>query len=418
MSGYIISPCTSLSGEVTVHTAKNAVLPLLACGLLTKEPLTVRNVPNLTDVKNMLALLADCGCESEWDGSTVRICAKEARLPASEEKMRALRASVLVMGPLMARIGKASVSFPGGCAIGQRPIDLHRKGLCALGAEEAEENGKTYLKGRLRGGNVYLDLPSVGATENIIMAAAAADGITRIENAAKEPEIADLCRCLCEMGAKIKGAGTGTIRIEGVRALGSADYTPIPDRIEAATYACAVAGCGGRVLIRGARAEHMRAVIFKLCEMGVKMCESEEGLFVSGRARKPVEVRTLSYPGFPTDAQAIMMAVASGVNGTSVFMETVFENRFMHVSELTRMGARIRVENRVAVVEGVKRLHGARVAGSDLRAGAALMLAGLTAEGETLLTDEEEHIPRGYQNLPEALNSIGASIREAKGDEG
>lgn len=413
MSSYIISPCSSLNGEIEVHTAKNAVLPLLACGLMTKEPLTVRNVPDLTDVHNMLLLLRDCGCEAMNENGTVTICAKNPRMPTSEEKMRALRASVLVMGPLMARTGRASVSFPGGCAIGQRPIDLHRKGLMALGAEEITENGKTYLEGRLVGKSVYLDLPSVGATENIVMAAATAEGITRIENAAKEPEIADLCRCLCEMGARIRGAGTGTIVIEGVKELKGADYTPIPDRIEAATYACAAAGCCGRVMIKGARAEHMRAVIYKLCEMGMQTRESPEGLLVSGRARKPIEVRTLSYPGFPTDAQALMMAVSCQAAGTSVFMETVFENRFMHVSELTRMGARIRVENRVAVVEGVKRLRGASVTGSDLRAGAALMIAGLMAEGETLLIDEEEHIPRGYQRLPEALAALGARITKA-----
>ncbi|MGN0745158.1 MAG: UDP-N-acetylglucosamine 1-carboxyvinyltransferase, partial [Aristaeellaceae bacterium] len=312
--------------------------------------------------------------------------------------------------PLLARTGYARVALPGGCAIGQRPIDLHIKGMQALGAEAQLTPGSVTLQGTLRGGNIYLDFPSVGATENIILAATLAKGSTRIENAAKEPEIIDLCAFLNDMGAKISGGGTGTIFIEGQESLHGCTYRPIPDRIEAGTLLCAAAMTEGSVLLRGVRPDHMRAVLFKLMETGVTLRESAAGLRLSGRASTPIQVRTLAYPGFPTDMQAPMMALALTLRGTSVFLETIFENRFMHAREMTRLGANIRIEDRIALVTGGHALAGATVSSTDLRGGAALMLAGLAAEGETILQDPSGHIARGYENLPEMLCRLGADV--------
>lgn len=412
MNTYIVSQSPGLSGEVEINTAKNAVLPILAASLLTQEPLSILRVPNLTDVQTLIHILSDCGADVTESESTVTAFAKNPHNPSDEDSIRRMRASVLVMGPLLARTGYARVALPGGCAIGQRPIDLHVKGMQALGAEVEISSGSVTLKGKLKGGNVYLDLPSVGATENIIMAATLADGITRIENAAKEPEISDLASCLTQMGAKIMGAGTGTIWVEGVKALTGCTYQPIADRIEAGTLACAAAITKGSVLLQGARPEHMRAVLFKLQEAGVQVKESRSGLRISGRAAHPFELRTLSYPGFPTDMQAPMMTVALSVKGTSVFLETIFENRFMHAQELKRMGARIRLDNRVAVIEGGAMLTGAPVTVTDLRAGAALMLAGLIAQGQTEISDPGGNIARGYADLPEKLNRLGAKVEE------
>lgn len=410
MTTYAVSQSPGLSGEVQINTAKNAVLPILAAALLTGSPLSIRRVPHLTDVQTLIGILRDCGAEVTQEEGTVTAFAKEPHNPSDEESIRRMRASVLVMGPLLARTGFSRVALPGGCAIGQRPIDLHVKGMQALGADVELSAGSVTLKGKLRGGNVYLDLPSVGATENILMAASLAQGVTRIENAAKEPEIVDLAGCLSLMGAKITGAGSGTIWVEGVKELNGCIYQPIADRIEAGTLACAAAITKGSVLLRGARPEHMRAMLFKLQEAGVQVREGRDGLRILGRAVHPFELRTLSYPGFPTDLQAPMMAVALSVKGTSVFLETIFENRFMHAQELKRMGARIRVDNRVAVIEGGTPLTGATVTCTDLRAGAALILAGLIAQGRTLIADPQESVPRGYADLPEKLNSLGASI--------
>ena len=410
MATYRIRHCEQLRGEVSIHSAKNAVLPLMCACLLTREPLVLEHVPELTDVHTLLDILADCGVSMRRDGDTLTLWAEEPRSPAVPDLLSRMRASVLVMGPLLARTGYARVTLPGGCAIGQRPIDLHLKGMEALGAHVQLTPGSVTLQGKLRGGNVYLDFPSVGATENILLAAALAEGITRIENAAKEPEIVDLCGCLAEMGAAITGAGTGTITVEGREALHGCTWRPIPDRIEAGTILCASAMTEGSVLLRGIRADQMQAVLFKLMETGVTLRETPAGLRLTGRASQPIQVRTLAYPGFPTDMQAPMMALALRLRGTSVFMETIFENRFMHAQEMVRLGANIRIEDRIALVSGGSMLSGTTVTSTDLRGGAAMMLSGLAAEGETILRDPAGHIARGYEDLPGMLCSLGASI--------
>nr|MBR4280337.1 UDP-N-acetylglucosamine 1-carboxyvinyltransferase [Clostridia bacterium] len=410
MATYRIRHCEQLRGEVSIHSAKNAVLPLMCACLLTREPLVIEHVPQLTDVQTLLEILTDCGVSMRWDGDTLTLWAEEPRSPTVPDLLSRMRASVLVMGPLLARTGYARVSLPGGCAIGQRPIDLHLKGMEALGAHAQMTPGSVTLQGKLCGGNVYLDFPSVGATENILLAAALAEGVTRIENAAKEPEIMDLCGCLEKMGAGISGAGTGTITVEGRSQLHGCTWRPIPDRIEAGTILCASAMTEGSVLLRGVRTEHLRSVLFKLAETGVNLRETPAGLRLTGRASQPVQVRTLAYPGFPTDMQAPMMALALRLRGTSVFMETIFENRFMHAREMVRLGANIRIEDRIALVSGGSMLSGTTVTSTDLRGGAAMILAGLAAEGETILRDPAGHIARGYEDLPGMLNTLGAQI--------
>lgn len=410
MATYRIRHCEQLSGEVNVHSAKNAVLPILCAGLMTREPITIERVPMLTDVDTLVEILTECGVNMSRNRDALTLWSDDPHSPTSENLLSRMRASVLVMGPLLARTGYARVALPGGCAIGQRPIDLHIKGMQALGAEAQLTPGSVTLQGQLRGGNVYLDFPSVGATENIILAAVLAKGSTRIENAAKEPEIVDLCAFLTEMGARISGSGTGTIFIEGQESLHGCTYKPIPDRIEAGTILCAAAMTEGSVLLRGARPDHMRAVLFKLMESGVTLRESSAGLRLSGRASQPIQVRTLAYPGFPTDMQAPMMALALKLRGTSVFLETIFENRFMHAREMARLGASIRIEDRIALVNGGHVLAGATVGSTDLRGGAAMMLAGLAAEGETILQDPQGHIARGYENLPAMLRELGADV--------
>lgn len=410
MATYRIRHCEQLSGEVNIHAAKNAVLPILCAGLMTREPITIERVPMLTDVDTLIEILSECGVNMSRNRDELTLWSDDPHSPTSENLLSRMRASVLVMGPLLARTGYARVALPGGCAIGQRPIDLHIKGMQALGAEAQLTPGSVTLQGKLHGGNVYLDFPSVGATENIILAAVLADGSTRIENAAKEPEIVDLCAFLTEMGAKISGGGTGTIFIEGRERLHGCTYRPIPDRIEAGTILCAAAMTEGSVLLRGVRPDHMRAVLFKLMEAGVTLRESAAGLRLSGKASQPVQVRTLAYPGFPTDMQAPMMALALKLRGTSVFLETIFENRFMHAREMVRLGASIRIEDRIALVNGGHVLAGASVSSTDLRGGAAMMLAGLAAEGETVLHDPAGHIARGYENLPGLLRELGADV--------
>ncbi len=412
MATYRIRHCERLQGEVTVHSAKNAVLPLMCASLLTREPMTIERVPVLKDVETLVEILSECGVNVRRNGPELTLWSDEPVSPHSETLLSRMRASVLVMGPLLARTGYARVALPGGCAIGQRPIDLHIRGMQALGAQATTTPGSVTLQGELTGGNVYLDFPSVGATENILLAAVLAKGSTRIENAAKEPEIVDLCTCLNEMGARITGGGTGTITIEGQKELHGCTYRPIPDRIEAGTILCASAMTEGSVLIRGARPEHLRAMLHKLTETGVVLHEDSAGLRLSGRAREPVHVRTLAFPGFPTDLQAPLMALSLGLKGTSVFLETIFENRFMHAREMARLGANIRIEDRIALVEGGRPLAGAPVTSPDLRGGAALMLAGMLAEGETLLSDPSGHIARGYENLPAMLRSLGAQVEE------
>ena len=412
MASYLIRHSPRLSGEVEVSAAKNAVLPILAAGLLTEDPLIVRQVPHITDVEMLLQILRDCGAEVSRSGSDVSVCAMQPQSPHHEETMRRLRASILILGPILARTGSACVGLPGGCAIGQRPIDLHMKGLQALGAQVHAVGGMRQLSGRLTGARIYLDLPSVGATENLMMAATLAQGDTTIENAAKEPEVVDLANCLNLMGARIAGAGTGTVTVHGVERLHGAVYHPIPDRVEAGTLLCASAITEGSVLVRGACAEHVRSLLFKLQETGVGIRETPCGIRLSGTAIAPFELRTLAYPGFPTDMQAPMTVVALKCHGQSLLQETVFENRFMHVAELARLGARIRVENNVAMVDGGTELKGGVLKSTDLRAGAAMMPAGLIATGETILQDPSGHIERGYQDLPEKLRSLGADIEK------
>lgn len=408
MPQYQIGLSPKLSGEVKVGTAKNAVLPILAATLLTQEEIVLHEMPELTDVSHMLSILRGCGAEIKTEGRDALIRAFCAESPDESGLERTMRASVLILGPLVARTGECHLSMPGGCAIGQRPIDLHLKGMQRLGAKVEIQGGMAHVTGELRGANIYLDFPSVGATENLVMAASLARGVTRIENAAKEPEITDLCRFLSVMGARIAGAGTANIIVEGVESLHGAEYTPIPDRIEAGTLACAAALTEGSVLLEGARTDHMRALLFKLTESGVICQEDARGLRLRGKARHPMEARTLSYPGFPTDMQAPLMVVATQTHGLSVFLETIFENRYMHVVELKRLGARIRVEGQLALIDGGKPLNGAHVTATDLRAAAALMLAGLVSQGKTLVSDPAGHLMRGYEGLEEKLAQLGA----------
>ena len=408
MAQYAVRESPPLRGEIPISTSKNAVLPIMCGALLTGDDVRIERPPDLTDVKTLCSLMTACGCSVKQEAHALILNARTLKEPQDEEDVRKMRASVLVLGPLLARLGEARIPLPGGCAIGQRPIDQHLKGMSALGAKVRFDHGGVTLSGHLRGAVIYLDMPSVGATENLLMAATLASGTTRIENAAKEPEIVDLAAFLNAMGAKISGAGTSTIVIEGVRALHGASWQPISDRIEAGTMACACAITGGELLLAGARAEHLRSLLFKLSEAGVHIKDTSGGLMIFGRAKQPFEIRTMVYP---TDLQAPMMAVACKTPGTSVFLETIFENRFMHAAELARLGAHIRVENRVAVVEGTPYLTGAAVRATDLRAGAALILAGLCAEGETLVDDAGGHIDRGYCRIEEKLSAVGGRIK-------
>ena len=414
MAHYAVRESPPLRGEIPISTSKNAVLPIMCGALLTDGDVRILQPPGLTDVTTLCSLLAACGCRVSRERGALILTAGALHSPQDEEDVRKMRASVLVLGPLLARLGEARIPLPGGCAIGQRPIDQHIKGMSALGAKVVFDHGGVTLTGRLRGAVIYLDMPSVGATENLMMAATLAEGTTRIENAAKEPEIVDLAAFLGSMGAKIAGAGTSTVTVEGVASLHGTSWQPIADRIEAGTMACACAITGGELLLRGARAEHLRSLLFKLSEAGVHIQDTPGGLMVFGRAKQPFEIRTMVYPGFPTDLQAPMMAVACKTPGTSVFLETIFENRFMHAAELARLGAHIRVENRVAVVEGTRQLTGAPVRATDLRAGAALILAGLCAEGETLVDDEGGHIDRGYCHIEEKLSQVGGDVRRVE----
>ena len=411
MAHYAVRESPPLRGEIPISTSKNAVLPIMCGALLTQDDVRIENPPDLTDVHTLSSLLEACGCKVAKEKDALIITADAFKNPQDEEDVRKMRASVLVLGPLLARLGEARIPLPRGCASGQRPIDQHLKGMSALGAKVAFDHGGVTLSGRLRGATIYLDMPSVGATENLLMAATRAEGTTRIENAAKEPEIVDLAAFLTSMGARISGAGTSTLTIEGVHSLHGTSWQPISDRIEAGTMACACAITGGELLLRGARADHLRSLLFKLSEAGVHIHDTPGGLMVFGRAKQPFEIRTMVYPGFPTDLQAPMMAVACKTPGTSVFLETIFENRFMHAAELSRLGAHIRVENRVAVVEGTPYLTGAPVTATDLRAGASLILAGLCAEGETIIDDTGGHIARGYDRIEDKLQNVGGNVR-------
>ncbi|MBM7853728.1 UDP-N-acetylglucosamine 1-carboxyvinyltransferase [Desulfohalotomaculum tongense] len=412
MEKLLVRGGNPLKGTIKVSGAKNAVLPIIAATLLTAEQCRVCDIPKLTDVYTIAAVLQNLGAAVEIDNDELRVSAAEIKSSeAPYEYVRRMRASFLVMGPLLARTGKARISLPGGCAIGTRPIDLHLKGFHALGAEIRYGRGCIEAEAKkLIGSRVYLDFPSVGATENIMMAAALAQGVTTIENSAEEPEIVDLANFLNSMGAGIKGAGTKVIRIEGREKLHGTAHGVIPDRIEAGTYMVAAAITGGDVLVNNVIADHLKPVVAKLQEAGVEVTEEESGIRVRSNGRlKGVDIKTMPYPGFPTDMQAQMMALMTVARGTSVITETVFENRFMHVSELKRMGAKIKTEGHTAIVYGTEKLTGARVKASDLRAGAALIIAGLAAEGETEVGNIN-HIDRGYYRIEEKLKSIGADI--------
>jgi UDP-N-acetylglucosamine 1-carboxyvinyltransferase len=403
-----------LSGTVKVEGAKNAVLPVIAATLLASDGKSViRDVPTLSDVYTINEVLRHLNAEVQFENNQVIVDAsKELKVEAPFEYVRKMRASVLVMGSLLARNGHARVALPGGCAIGSRPIDQHLKGFEAMGAKVKVGNGfiEASVEGRLQGAKIYLDFPSVGATENIMMAASLAKGTSILENAAKEPEIVDLANFLNKMGAKVRGAGTGTIRIEGVDALYGAEHNIIPDRIEAGTFMVAAAITGGNVLVKGAVPEHLTSLIAKMEEMGVNFKEEEDGIRVLGPDHlKAVDIKTMPHPGFPTDMQSQMMALLLRAKGTSMITETVFENRFMHVEEFRRMNGDIKIEGRSVVMNGPSNLQGAEVAATDLRAAAALILSGLVADGITRVT-ELKHLDRGYVNFHSKLASLGADI--------
>ena len=413
----IISGRNRLQGTVKIDGAKNSALSIMAATLLTKDVCILRNVPRLTDVDTMAAVIRKLGIKVEWRGeNTLYIDSDDFNnYEAPYELVKMMRGSILVMGPLLARLKKAKISLPGGCAIGARPVDFHLKGFEALGAQVEVEKGYIEAKvDKLKGDDIYLDFPSLGATENIMMAACLAEGITTIENAAKDPEVVELGHFLNKMGAKVEGLGTDLIRIEGVKELHGIDYTIIPDRIEAGTYMIAAAITGGDVLIEKADPLLLKPLIVKLEEAGVRI-ELEKSLIkVIGPSRvKAVDIKTLPFPGFPTDMQAQFMALSCVAKGTSVITETVFEKRFVHIGDLIRMGADIKVEGHSAIIKGVKKLSAAPVMASDLRGGAALVLAGLVAEGTTELS-RIYHLDRGYVKLEEKLNSLGADIRRVK----
>jgi len=401
-----------LRGHIRVSGAKNAVLKLMAASLLTREPCVIRNVPYIGDVLNMIEVLEGLGARCQLDGDVLYIEARDLHPEAPRDAVRRMRASIQVMGPLLGRLGEVKIAQPGGCAIGARPVDLHLAGLRALGAVIDERHG--YIHGRaakLQGAEIHLDLPSVGATENLMMAAAVADGETVIRNAAREPEIIEVQNFINCMGGRVRGAGTDTIRIRGVAGpLGGVDYTVIPDRIEAGTLAVCAAVCGGDVTLSPVILEHMEIVAAKLVEAGAGVEVNGETLRVFGDGvLKPLHIRSQPYPGFPTDMQPQVVAMLTRALGTSIVTETIYSSRFKHVDELRRMGADITVDGRVAVVRGPCRLSGARVEASDLRAAAALVVAGLAAEGETVI-EGLEHLDRGYEDLAGKLAAVGAKI--------
>jgi len=410
-----------LNGTVKVEGAKNAVLPVIAATLLASDGKSIiKSVPTLSDVFTINEVLRFLNADVTFANNEVTVDAsKELSVEAPFEYVRKMRASVLVMGSLLARNGHARVALPGGCAIGSRPIDQHLKGFEAMGAKVQVGNGfiEASVEDRLHGAKIYLDFPSVGATENIMMAATLAKGTTIIENVAKEPEIVDLANFLNAMGAKVRGAGTGTLRIEGVEKLYGAEHTIIPDRIEAGTFLVAAAITGGNVLVQGAVPEHLSSLIAKMEEMGVVFKEEEDGLrVISAENLKAVDIKTMPHPGFPTDMQSQMMALLLRAKGTSMITETVFENRFMHVEEFRRMNGDVKIEGRSVIMNGPTNLQGAEVAATDLRAAAALILSGLVAEGITRVT-ELKHLDRGYVNFHEKLAGLGADIERVTEEE-
>ncbi|GAA0634219.1 UDP-N-acetylglucosamine 1-carboxyvinyltransferase [Halomonas beimenensis] len=420
MDKLIITGNGPVDGEVWASGAKNAALPILCATLLADEPVTIRNLPHLQDITTTLELLGHMGVQAvmgehmsiQLDGSQVRDC------HAPYELVKKMRASILVLGPLLAHHGHADVSLPGGCAIGSRPVDLHIRGLEAMGAEIRVEGGyiRARVDGRLKGATIFFDTVTVTGTENLLMAAALAEGTTVLENAAREPEVVDLAECLIKMGARIRGHGTDTIVVEGVERLHGAEHDVMPDRIETGTFLVAAALSRGRVKVRNTRADILEAVLAKLEEAGATITTGEGfiALDMHGKRPKAVNVRTAPYPAFPTDMQAQFVALNAVAEGTARVVETIFENRFMHVQELNRMGARIALEGNTAVVTGVETLSGAPVMATDLRASASLVIAAMMAEGETLV-DRIYHIDRGYECIEEKLQLLGARIRRIPG---
>ena len=406
-----------LSGEVCISAAKNSVLPIIAASILSGEKCIIENTPMLEDVFVISDVLKSIGASIYFDRETSKMTidtSEVCQCEPSSELVKKIRASFLIMGPMIARFGKVRISLPGGCNIGTRPIDLHLKGFTALGAEVSVGHGYVEANAsKLLGAKIYLDFPSVGATENIMMAAVLAEGETVIENAAAEPEIEDLSKFLISMGANINGAGTDTIRIIGVKRLKGTTHKPIGDRIEAGTFMAAAAITKSKIRINGINEQHVKPVIAKLTEMGVVIISDGDGIFVDGeKILKPVDIKTMPYPGFPTDMQAQMMALLCAINGTSIITETIFENRYMHAVEMKRMGANIKIDGRSAIIEGINKLSGCEVKATDLRAGAALILCGLVADGITEITDIY-HIDRGYVEIENKFKRLGADIRRA-----
>ncbi|HWI99775.1 MAG TPA: UDP-N-acetylglucosamine 1-carboxyvinyltransferase [Burkholderiales bacterium] len=405
-----------LEGEVTVSGAKNAALPIMCAALLTSKPLALSNVPRLMDVSTMARLLAQMGVEVDRSSTSIQLNAEKIANPSAPyDLVKTMRASVLVLGPLLARCGHAKVSLPGGCAIGLRPVDQHVKGLQAMGAAISIEHGYMHAEAeRLRGARIVMDLVTVTGTENLMMAATLAEGTTLIENAAREPEVVDLAKCLSAMGARIEGAGTPVIRIDGVAALGRTAHAVMPDRIETGTYLAAAVAAGGRVRLSRVAPETLDATLEKLREAGARIATGPSWIEIE-MAERPhaVSVRTAPYPGFATDMQAQFMALASVARGTALITETIFENRFMHALEMQRLGADISIQGNTAVVTGVERLQGATVMATDLRASAGLVIAGLVAEGQTLI-DRIYHLDRGYEALEKKLGALGARVERIK----
>ncbi len=417
MDKLLIEGGVPLRGEVTISGAKNAALPLLTAALLTREPVTFTNLPALNDVGTMLKLLAQMGVRVTREAAdAVTLDASALDNPiAPYELVKTMRASILVLGPLVARAGEARVSLPGGCAIGARPVDQHIKGLQAMGAEISVEHGYVRARSpRLRGARLFTDMVTVTGTENLMMAACLASGETVIENAAREPEVVDLAKCLTAMGARISGAGTDVIRIQGVDRLHGAVHRIMPDRIETGTYLCAAAATGGEIRLTGTSSSCLDVVIDKLMDTGCEIGIERDAITLKAPPRlTAVSIRTAPYPAFPTDMQAQFMAINAIAEGTAVIRETIFENRFMHAVELIRLGADIKIDGNTAFVTGVARLEGATVMATDLRASASLVIAGLAAQGETLV-DRIYHLDRGYERLEQKLSALGARVRRVK----
>ena len=417
MDKLLIQGGTPLSGEVVISGAKNAALPILCASLLAAEPLKLSSLPHLNDVSTMLGLLGQMGVEVTLDGADgVVLDGRGLNNPvAPYDMVKTMRASILVLGPLMARCGEAKVSLPGGCAIGARPVDQHIKGLQAMGAEVKVEHGYIHAKAtRLKGARICTDMVTVTGTENLMMAAVLAEGETVIENAAREPEVVDLANCLISMGARISGAGSDVIRIQGVEKLHGASHRIMPDRIETGTYLCAAAATGGEVRLTRTSSAYLDAVIDKLMDAGCDIQTERDAIRLKAPARlKAVSIRTAPYPAFPTDMQAQFMALNTVAEGAATIRETIFENRFMHAVELARLGASIDINGNTAVVKGVERLEGATVMATDLRASASLVIAALVAQGETLI-ERIYHLDRGYERIEEKLSKLGASVRRVR----